>query len=155
LCLRFSFYLFFSYSQLSVDEVRERQQRLSKMRSLLFQHEAKAKRVAKIKSKTFRRLDKSKKMRDFMETDEEAVKEAGLKQEQKRAEVCPFSFPVVILHNIVFLHKIMVPKKIYGAESCQIQLLLLCRSWSGYCRTTHCSSTAYHMVQPVVVPVCL
>lgn len=68
------------------------------MRSLLFQHEAKAKRVAKIKSKTFRRLDKSKKMRDFMETDEEAVKEAGLKQEQKRAEVC------VILRTTFFLH---------------------------------------------------
>ncbi|KAG0563345.1 hypothetical protein KC19_8G023100 [Ceratodon purpureus] len=73
-------------NKLSVDEVRDRQQRLSKMRSLLFQHEAKAKRVAKIKSKTFRRLDKSKKMRDFMETDEEAVKDAALKQEEKRAE---------------------------------------------------------------------
>lgn len=60
------------------------------MRSLLFQHEAKSKRVAKIKSKTFRRLDKSKKMRDFMETDEEAVKEAALKQEEKRAEVRSF-----------------------------------------------------------------
>ena len=64
------------------------------MRSLLFQHEAKARRVAKIKSKTFRRLDKSKKMRDFMETDEEAVKEAALKQEEKRAEVWHFFFPV-------------------------------------------------------------
>lgn len=73
-------------NKLSVEEVKERQQRLSKMRSLLFQHEAKAKRVAKIKSKTFHRLDKSKRMRDFMETDEEAAKEAALKQEQKRAE---------------------------------------------------------------------
>lgn len=86
-----------------MDEVRERQQRLSKMRSLLFQHEAKARRVAKIKSKTFRRLDKSKKMRDFMETDEEAVKEAVLKQEEKRAEVCHLSFPVFI-YTMAFVY---------------------------------------------------
>lgn len=80
-----------------MEEVKERQQRLSKMRSLLFQHEAKAKRVAKIKSKTFHRLDKSKRMRDFMETDEEAAKEAALKQEQKRAEVCYMFFHVLIV----------------------------------------------------------
>lgn len=94
---------FFVNSQLSVDEVRERQQRLSKMRSLLFQHEAKSKRVAKIKSKIFRRLDKSKKMRDFMETDEEAIKEAALKQEEKRAEVCHIFLSCVISHNMFFL----------------------------------------------------
>ncbi len=57
------------------------------MRSLLFQHEAKAKRVAKIKSKTFHRLDKDRKMRNFKDTDEEAVKEAALKQEASRVEV--------------------------------------------------------------------
>lgn len=99
--------LFFYDSQLSVEEVRERQQRLSKMRSLLFQHEAKSKRVAKIKSKTFRRLDKSKKMRDFMETDEEAVKEAGLKQEQKRAEVCHVFFSLSI-YLLAFLHFLLI-----------------------------------------------
>lgn len=61
------------------------------MRSLLFQHEAKAKRVAKIKSKTFHRLDKDRKMKSFKDTDEEAVKEAALKQEASRVEVCLFT----------------------------------------------------------------
>ena len=40
---------------LSVDQVRERQARLAKMRSLLFYHEAKAKRLKAIKSKSFRK----------------------------------------------------------------------------------------------------
>lgn len=61
------------------------------MRSLLFQHEAKAKRIAKIKSKTFHRLDKDRKMKSFKDTDEEAVKEAALKQEASRVEVCLFT----------------------------------------------------------------
>eukprot|EP00887_Chlorella_sp_A99_P001155 scaffold14.g1155.t1 len=40
---------------LSVEEARERQNRLAKMRALLFYHEAKAKRMKKIKSKEYRR----------------------------------------------------------------------------------------------------
>lgn len=40
---------------LSVEEVRERQNRLARMRALLFYHEAKAKRLKKIKSKEYRR----------------------------------------------------------------------------------------------------
>ena len=44
--------LLWSLSQkLTVEEVRERQNRLAKMRALLFYHEAKAKRKKKIKSK--------------------------------------------------------------------------------------------------------
>lgn len=72
-------------NKLTVEEVRERQQRLAKMRSLLFQHEAKAKRVRNIKSKTFHRLQKDHKHR-AEDTDAEAVKDAALKQEVKRAE---------------------------------------------------------------------
>ncbi|CAK9236735.1 unnamed protein product [Sphagnum troendelagicum] len=72
-------------NKLTVEEVRERQQRLAKMRSLLFQHEAKAKRVRNIKSKTFHRLQKDHKDR-AEDTDAEAVKDAALKQEVKRAE---------------------------------------------------------------------
>jgi U3 small nucleolar RNA-associated protein 14 len=40
---------------LSVEEARERQNRLAKMRALLFYHEAKARRLKKIKSKEYRR----------------------------------------------------------------------------------------------------
>lgn len=40
---------------LTVEEARERQNRLAKMRALLFYHEAKAKRMKKIKSKEYRR----------------------------------------------------------------------------------------------------
>ena len=39
---------------LSVEEARERQNRLAKMRALLFYHELKAKRMKKIKSKVGR-----------------------------------------------------------------------------------------------------
>jgi hypothetical protein len=38
-----------------VEEARERQNRLAKMRALLFYHEAKARRLKKIKSKEYRR----------------------------------------------------------------------------------------------------
>jgi hypothetical protein len=40
---------------LTVEEARERQNRLAKMRALLFYHELKAKRLKKIKSKEYRR----------------------------------------------------------------------------------------------------
>ena len=43
---------------LSAEEVAKRTAELRKMRDLLFYHEAKAKRVAKIKSKTFRKVHK-------------------------------------------------------------------------------------------------
>ena len=77
--------------------MRERQNRLAKMRSLLFRHEMKAKRVKKIKSRTYHRMLKKDKLKaaaaDF-EADPEAAKDYALKQEFKRAEVnlCPFLF---------------------------------------------------------------
>ena len=39
----------------NTDDLRERQAKLLKMRSLMFQHEIKAKRLKKIKSKEYRR----------------------------------------------------------------------------------------------------
>ncbi|KAI0687976.1 Utp14 protein-domain-containing protein [Cytidiella melzeri] len=45
-------------NHLSVEEVSERRAELAKMRELMFRAEAKAKRVAKIKSKTYRRIRK-------------------------------------------------------------------------------------------------
>ncbi|CAD6211133.1 unnamed protein product [Miscanthus lutarioriparius] len=62
---------------------------LNKMRSLLFRHEMKAKRVKKIKSRTYHRMLKKDKLKaasaDF-EADPEAVKDHARKQEFKRAE---------------------------------------------------------------------
>ncbi|KAL3678692.1 hypothetical protein R1sor_021648 [Riccia sorocarpa] len=79
-------------NKLTVEEVRERQARLAKMRHLLFRHEVKAKRVKKIKSKTYHRLmnksDKAKAGYDLAlsEADPEAAKAAAIKQEFLRAQ---------------------------------------------------------------------
>lgn len=50
-------------NHLSVEEVAARRAELAKMRDLMFRAEAKAKRVAKIKSKTYRRLKKKERAR--------------------------------------------------------------------------------------------
>ncbi|KAI7744563.1 hypothetical protein M8C21_012837 [Ambrosia artemisiifolia] len=76
-------------NKVSAEDVKERQDRLAKMRSLLFRHELKSKRVKHIKSKTYRRLlkkDKSKAGSIDTEMDPEAAKELAEKQEFKRAE---------------------------------------------------------------------
>lgn len=76
----------------TVSEVKERQERLAKMRSLLFYHEAKAKRMKKIKSKTFhwlRQKDRKTKLGlngTKENLDPEEINEATLKQEFKRAQ---------------------------------------------------------------------
>ncbi|KAK1666374.1 hypothetical protein QYE76_054533 [Lolium multiflorum] len=76
-------------NKVDVEDVRERQNRLAKMRSLLFRHEMKAKRVKKIKSRTYHRLlkkDKRKASSADLEADPEAAEESAMKQEFKRAE---------------------------------------------------------------------
>lgn len=76
-------------NKISVEDVRDQQNRLAKMRSLLFRHELKAKRIRKIKSKTYHRLlkkDRLKAAAAAMEMDPEAAKELAMKQEFKRAE---------------------------------------------------------------------
>ncbi|XP_009609520.1 uncharacterized protein [Nicotiana tomentosiformis] len=76
-------------NKISVEDVRDRQDQLAKMRSLLFRHEMKAKRVKKIKSKVYHRLlkkDRLKQAGTAVETDPEAAKEQAMKQEFKRAE---------------------------------------------------------------------
>ncbi|XP_027178713.1 U3 small nucleolar RNA-associated protein 14 homolog A [Coffea eugenioides] len=76
-------------NKISVEDVRDQQNRLAKMRSLLFRHELKAKRIRKIKSKTYHRLlkkDRLKATAAAMEMDPEAAKELAMKQEFKRAE---------------------------------------------------------------------
>ncbi|MCO5573156.1 hypothetical protein L7F22_026922 [Adiantum nelumboides] len=77
------------FNKLSMDEVKERQERLARMRSMLFHHEAKAKRMKKIKSKTYHRLlqkDRKGKAGQEGELDPESLKEAAMKAEFKRAQ---------------------------------------------------------------------
>lgn len=76
-------------NKLTVEQVRERQGRLAKMRNLMFRHELKAKHIKKIKSKTYHRLLKKERVKAGLgETpaDPEAAKEYAMKQEFKRAE---------------------------------------------------------------------
>ncbi|KAI3464323.1 hypothetical protein Pfo_020986 [Paulownia fortunei] len=76
-------------NKISVEEVMDRQERLAKMRSLLFRHEMKAKRIKKIKSKTYHRLlkkDRKKAAEVAIQMDPEAAKEQAMMQEFKRAE---------------------------------------------------------------------
>ncbi|XP_074286816.1 uncharacterized protein C57A7.06 [Silene latifolia] len=74
-------------NKISVEDVKERQERLAKMRSLLFHHELKAKRISKIKSKTYHKIKKKDKMKAACsENDPEAERELAEKEERKRAE---------------------------------------------------------------------
>lgn len=81
--------------KISVEDVKEHHDRIAKMRSLLFRHEMKAKRIKKIKSKTYRRLlkkDRFKTASTDIHMDPEAAKELAMKQEFKRAEVIDLIF---------------------------------------------------------------
>ncbi|KZV33098.1 hypothetical protein F511_03364 [Dorcoceras hygrometricum] len=76
-------------NELSIEDMQDRQDRLAKMRSLLFRHEMKAKRIKKIKSKTYHRLlkkDRTKAADLAIQMDPEAAKDIAMKQEFKRAE---------------------------------------------------------------------
>lgn len=90
-CVSFFLYLNFNHAwQVSLEDEKERQNRIAKMRSLLFCHEMKAKHIKKIKSKTYHRLLKKNRLKTSameIEMDPEAAKEQALKQEFKRAEV--------------------------------------------------------------------
>ncbi|KAI0347583.1 Utp14-domain-containing protein [Trametopsis cervina] len=78
-------------NHLSVEEVAARRAELAKMRELMFRAEAKAKRVAKIKSKTYRRIRKKEKAKlaaklGELDEDEESDGEEGrLQMEVDRA----------------------------------------------------------------------
>ncbi|PRW50835.1 U3 small nucleolar RNA-associated 14-like protein A [Chlorella sorokiniana] len=73
--------------ELTVEEARERQNRLAKMRALLFYHEAKAKRLKKIKSKEYRRkLKKSEKRKAEAGGGEGDEGEEALRLELEAAE---------------------------------------------------------------------
>jgi U3 small nucleolar RNA-associated protein 14 len=77
-------------NHLSVEEVAARRAELRKMRELMFRAEAKAKRVSKIKSKTYRRMKKKEKEKLSKKLDgggdiEDEDEEGRLKREVERA----------------------------------------------------------------------
>lgn len=87
-----------NFWQVSFEDEKDRQNRIAKMRSLLFRHEMKAKHIKKIKSKTYHRLlkkDRVKGASAHIEMDPDAAKELAMKQEFKRAEV--------IICTVIFL----------------------------------------------------
>ncbi|ESR36139.1 hypothetical protein CICLE_v10027776mg [Citrus x clementina] len=76
-------------NKISVEDYLEERNHVAKMRSLLFRHEMKRKRIKKIKSKTYHRLLKKDRLKAAsveMLMDPEAAKEDARKQEFKRAE---------------------------------------------------------------------
>jgi len=74
--------------KVSIDEVRERQAQLRAMRELMFRQDQKAKRIAKIKSKAYRRVHKrERERRRLIEgEDEDDERERILKAEAARAK---------------------------------------------------------------------
>ncbi|XVF74910.1 hypothetical protein PTKIN_Ptkin13bG0148200 [Pterospermum kingtungense] len=76
-------------NKISAEDYMKNRDHIAKMRSLLFCHEMKRKRIKKIKSKTYHRLknkDKMKAASAEMLMDPEAAKEQARKQEFKQAE---------------------------------------------------------------------
>ncbi|KAJ6873440.1 hypothetical protein NC651_032345 [Populus alba x Populus x berolinensis] len=75
-------------NKISLEDYVNNRNHIAKMRSLLFRHEVKMKRVKKIKSKTYHRLLKKDRLKGSvgMPMDAEEAKELAMKQEFKRAE---------------------------------------------------------------------
>lgn len=77
---------------LTVEEVAARRTELRQMRELMFRAEAKAKRVSKIKSKTYRRIQKKERQKNQLsleeleELDADAAAEQRMKMEVDRAK---------------------------------------------------------------------
>ncbi|CAB4446072.1 unnamed protein product [Rhizophagus irregularis] len=77
-------------SKLSVEEVEKRVKELRKMRELAFREEIKARRIAKIKSKTYRKIRKKEKnklsLKQLAELDPKLAREEQLRLETTRAQ---------------------------------------------------------------------
>jgi U3 small nucleolar RNA-associated protein 14 len=78
--------------KVSIDEVRHRRAQLRAMRELMFRQDLKAKRIAKIKSKTYRRIHKKEREREMArqaaeeDSDGEEAMERKMKVETARAK---------------------------------------------------------------------
>ncbi|PPS20197.1 hypothetical protein GOBAR_AA00399 [Gossypium barbadense] len=104
------FLVFITAWQISEEDYMKHRDHVAKMRSLLFRHEMKQKRIKKIKSKTYHRLknkDKLKVESAEMLMDPEAAKEQARKQEFKRAENINHAkaLPVLIKERLTLKHK--------------------------------------------------
>ena len=73
-------------NHLSAEEVASRRAEIMKTRELMFRAEMKAKRVARIKSKTYRRLKRRAKEKQLGEESDSEGPEAPLKREAERAK---------------------------------------------------------------------
>jgi U3 small nucleolar RNA-associated protein 14 len=73
-------------NHLSTEEVASRRAEIMKSRELLFRAEAKAKRIAKIKSKTYRRLRRRDKEKHRDEASDSGGPEVSLKRQAERAK---------------------------------------------------------------------
>jgi U3 small nucleolar RNA-associated protein 14 len=73
-------------NHLSTEEVASRRAEIMKTRELLFRAEAKAKRIAKIKSKTYRRLRRRDKEKHCDEATDSGGPEESLKRQAERAK---------------------------------------------------------------------
>ncbi|XP_010522794.1 PREDICTED: uncharacterized protein C57A7.06 [Tarenaya hassleriana] len=80
--------LLLEMNEMSVEDHIKDRDHIAKMRSLLFRHELKSKRIKKIKSKTYHRLKNKDKMKSAVDMlmDPEIAKEEAMKQDFKRAE---------------------------------------------------------------------
>lgn len=74
--------------KVSIDEVRQRQAQLRTMRELMFRQEQKAKRIAKIKSKTYRKVHKREREREKERqmAEEDSDDDKRMKTETARAK---------------------------------------------------------------------
>lgn len=86
---------------------------IAKMRSLLFRHELKSKRIKKIKSKTYHRLKGKDLRKSAMGAlmDPEMAKEEAVKQEARRVEVSL---------------KFLLPAQNFSPRHCQVINSLVC-----------------------------
>ncbi len=73
-------------NHLSAEEVKSRRAEVMKTRELLFRAEVKAKRIAKIKSKTYRRLKRREKEKHTGDKSDSDGPETSLKREAERAK---------------------------------------------------------------------
>ena len=71
-------------NKVSIDEVRQRQAQLRAMRELMFRQEQKAKRIAKIKSKQYRRIHKREREREMERRVAEEENDDGMERQIKR-----------------------------------------------------------------------
>ena len=85
--------------RVSIDEVRARQAQLRAMRELMFRQHQKSKRIAKIKSKTYRKIHKRERERNAERRGEEEEEEEGLEEKQMKRDVARAKERMTLRHK--------------------------------------------------------